>query len=976
MGLLDTMRAAASEGAWSQGVRLARAGNVLGVREDDEEVVVRVAVSRAPVPFTVHLWPDEEDWSCDCPSDADACAHAAAGAIAWTQARKDGKALPATRAEAAAAAPVPESRPGRAPATIGYRLKSQATGFYLTRVLVRVGHDHPFRGTLLGGTDPADGVVLSERWDLELEQALHRRVERPVTRESARRILHLLAPCPDVRLDDAPVRCSADPVVPIGRVEDDGPGFKVRIVRDPGIQKVFPVGVVICEGALRPTSRGGLKPETYKLLVQGVRYGVDDVETLVSDALPRLREKIPVEVRTKRLPAATVTPPRLVVRTERRGDALIVKPVIAYGDPPTALVERGELTVTGGTVPIRDRRAEDRLVREAGERLGLPVGLERSYVGTGAVRFVERARSGGTPLVGEGWRGFQRAAAVQPSVRIDGERLDLDLGGADPRAVFEAWAEGAELVRVKDGWAPLPVDWLQRYGHLVADLLAARDEDGRVAKHALFDLARLARELDQPPPPDFDRLEALLDDFSGIPQAPLPPDLQATLRPYQQKGVDWLVFLRDAGLGGILADDMGLGKTLQALCCFQSKAEAGGQTLVVAPTSVLHNWAREAEKFRPSLKVAVYHGPGRVLDPDADVLLTTYGVLRLDVELLAATPWAAVALDEAQAIKNPDSQVARAAYRVDARFRLTLTGTPVENRLEELWSQLHFTNRGLLGGRKDFNERYAKPISVGEAGIAGRLRQRIKPFVLRRMKREVARDLPPRTDMTLSCTLSTAERDVYDAVRAATYERVVKELGEGRGVMAALEALLRLRQASCHSGLLPGQVAESSSKLELLLETLDEVVSEGHKALVFSQWTGLLDRIEPHMRRVGLDYVRLDGSTRDRQAVVDRFQDEAGPPVFLISLRAGGTGLNLTAADHVFLLDPWWNPAVEDQAADRTHRIGQDKPVMVYRIVAEDTVEERILALQERKRALAEAALGEAGEARSITRDELLALLA
>lgn len=971
MSMLDAIRAAAEQGPWSQGVRLARAGNVFGVRQAADEVVVKVVVARAPVPLTVHLWPEDEDWACDCPSESDVCAHAAAAVIAWAKAQRAGARLP----KVGEAPPAGEraDTPRRAGATIGYRLARQPSGLYLTRVLVRMGRDQPFRGSLLGRQNAADGTVLSERWDLEIEQALSQRVERPVTRELAPRLLHMLSQSPDVRLDGEPVRCSREPVVPIGRVDDDGDGFKLRIVRDGSISEVFANGVVRCGDALRPVSKGGLKREQYQALTKGIHYRVDDVQKLVADALPALRQRIPVDVRTSRLPEGEVGKPRLVLSTEAKGDQLVVKPVLVYGDPPQAMVERGELTLLGTTVPIRDRRIEDRLVRESGARLGLPVGLERAYHGEAAVRFMTRARSEKTPFQGEGWKRFLRTEPVAPTVKIDGESLEVDLGGADPRAVIDAWMAGSSLVRVKDGWAPLPEDWLQRYGHLVADLLAARDDEGKVARHALFDLARLAKELDQPPPPRLDGLQDLLNDFSGIPQAPLPDDLTATLRPYQREGVNWLAFLRDAGLGGILADDMGLGKTLQALCAMP--AGGGQRTLVVAPTSVLQNWRVEAEKFRPSLSVSVYHGPGRELSGDADLVLTTYGVLRLDVEKLGEVGWDAVILDEAQAIKNPESQVARAAYRMDAPFRLTLTGTPVENRLEELWSQIHFLNRGLLGGRRDFSERYAKPIAVGEPGVAQRLRQRIKPFVLRRMKSQVARDLPPRTDMTLHCTLSASERDAYDAVRAATYERVVQQLGEGRGVMAALEALLRLRQAACHTGLLPGQEAPTSSKIRLLIETLDEVVSEGHKALVFSQWTSLLDRVEPHLRDAKLPFVRLDGTTRDRQAIVDEFQDPDGPPVFLISLRAGGTGLNLTAADHVFLLDPWWNPAVEDQAADRAHRIGQDKPVMVYRVVADDTVEERILALQDRKRALAEAALGEAGQAGGITRDELLALL-
>jgi SNF2 family DNA or RNA helicase len=256
------------------------------------------------------------------------------------------------------------------------------------------------------------------------------------------------------------------------------------------------------------------------------------------------------------------------------------------------------------------------------------------------------------------------------------------------------------------------------------------------------------------------------------------------------------------------------------------------------------------------------------------------------------------------------------------------------------------------------------------------LRERIRPFVLRRRKAEVAPELPPRTDIVLRCELGESERALYESIRGATVPSVVEKLRAGGNVMAALEALLRLRQAACHPGLLPGQEADSSAKVELLLEMLEHAREDGHKALVFSQWTSLLDRMEPHLERLSLPFVRLDGSTRDRESVVRTFQSEEGPPVMLVSLKAGGTGLNLTAADHVFLLDPWWNPAVEDQAADRTHRIGQERPVMVYKLVAKDTVEERILELQEHKRAIAGAALDGGEAAAGLTRDDLLALLA
>nr|MBA3540830.1 DEAD/DEAH box helicase [Deltaproteobacteria bacterium] len=570
------------------------------------------------------------------------------------------------------------------------------------------------------------------------------------------------------------------------------------------------------------------------------------------------------------------------------------------------------------------------------------------------------------------------AVLLEAHISIDGAKLEVDLGGggrtATIGAALRAWQAGVDLVPlVGGGWGRVPMSWFDQHGARVADLLAARGDDHRVPLYAMPDLAKLCVDLDEPPPPELDRVRPLLDGFNGIPETK--SLVTGELRPYQQRGLDWLAFCRDAGLGCVLADDMGLGKTIQALAAIK------GRTLVVSPTSVLFNWLAETNKFRPDLTVSTYHGPRRALDPTADVVLTSYPILRNDIDQLAAEQWDTVILDESQTIKNPDSQVARAAYRLRGAWRVTLSGTPIENRLDELWSQLHFTNPGLLAGRADFQDRWAEPIMNGDNGAAARLRDRIRPFVLRRMKKEVAKELPSRTDSVMYVELDESERLTYDAIRAATQSEIVKMLEAGGGVMAALEALLRLRQASCHGALLPATIRTtaappSSSKMDRLMLALTDAVSGGHRALVFSQWTSLLDLIEPHLTAAGIGFNRLDGSTTDRAGVVNTFQADDGPPVMLLSLKAGGTGLNLTAADHVFLVDPWWNPAVEDQAADRAHRIGQDKPVMVYRMVARDTVEERILELQDRKRKLAEAALSEAGGATAITRDDLLALLA
>lgn len=730
---------------------------------------------------------------------------------------------------------------------------------------------------------------------------------------------------------------------------------------------------------LRALGEVDLSTRDIEELRAGRTYSFGQVGELVGRVLPALRERIPVTVRSKLLPTAVAMHPRLSFRSEFDGETLTVLPTLIYGDPPCARLDAGRLNYLGGPLPLRDEHREQRLIGMLRDRLDLELGTPHRYAGSEALQVAERIR---------GWEGIHndgtglQACFIAPPLDADLELLDgsfdlrfLSRDGDQTRhasagAVVRAWQRGESLVPlIEGGWAQLPEELLQRCGHVLADLLAAKETAIKLPAASLVDLGALCEALNHPPPAELGQLRTLIDDFSGIPQAVLPSDLTATLRDYQVEGVNWLTFMSKAGLGAMLADDMGLGKTLQALCV------VNGPTLVVAPASVVHNWVSETARFRPSLRVHVYHGAGRKLDETADITITTYAILRIDTDTLSARQWDTVVLDEAQSIKNSQSQAAQAAFELRARFRITLSGTPVENRLDELWSQFHFLNRGLLGGRADFQDRYARPIDDGNAVAANRLRQRIKPFLLRRLKRNVAKELPPRTDVVLRCTLTDDERAIYDTIRAATQKDVVERLSAGGNVLAALEALLRLRQACCHRGLLPNQTAPGSSKITLLMETLEGAIAEGHKALVFSQWTSLLDLVEPELVAAGIAFTRLDGSTRDRASVVATFQDDAGPPVLLVSLKAGGTGLNLTAADHVFLLDPWWNPAVEDQAADRAHRIGQDRPVLVHRLVAQDSVEERMLDLQERKRALAKIAT-EGGQATGgITRDDLVALL-
>jgi superfamily II DNA or RNA helicase len=961
--LLETTRKAALPGIWSQGVKLAREQLVTLERSADDEVVLAVKMTNRPVPATVVLYPSDAEWACDCQSRVDPCEHVAAAVIALAQARQRGETLAAARQTAA---------------VVSYRFSRIKGKLAFERQLQLPDRaSEPIRGSLASLiTRGIPGAAIHPTHeDLAVDRIVAHWQPGYLGADRTLELFSLLSGAPDVRLDGQPIKTSAELVRPRGIVEDRAGGVVLRLIQDPKISELVYYGIVRCGDTLHLLGETALSGMRLERLPLERTFTAEELGVLVTQVLPELEQRIPVTIETERLPARSRGDrPRIAMELDQRGHSLSVLPTLVYGDPVRARIDNGELVHLSGAAPMRDEAAEKTLLLRLRSELNLVPGRRVDFDGADAIRFAERLRT---------WQGQIGSIGIparplEPKLVLTGDTFDLTFEGraedgrptASAAAVWRSFNDGLGLVPVEGGgWAPIPQDWLARCGHLVADLLAARRPDGSVPTASLPALAELCDDLDQPRPPGFEHLAPLLRDFSGIQSAPLPPGLRATLRPYQRRGVDWLCFLRQAKLGAILADDMGLGKTLQTLCAVR------GRTLVVCPKSVVFNWADEVRRFIPELGTSIYHGPKRKLDPAADITLTTYAILRLDAELLAAQAWDTVVLDEAQAIKNPDSQVARAAYSFGGSFRVALSGTPVENRLEELWSLCHFTNAGLLGGRSDFRDRYEGPIGGGDASASSRLRARLRPIVLRRLKQEVAPELPPRTDVTLYCELDEAERNVYDAVRAAAQREVMSQLAAGGSMLAVLELLLRLRQAACHSALIPGQRAERSSKVERLLEALEEVVADGHKALVFSQWTSLLDLVEPHLFAAEIPFLRLDGSTRDRAGVVGEFQSSEGPPIMLVSLKAGGTGLNLTQADHVFLLDPWWNPKVEDQAADRAHRIGQDRPVMVYRMVAKDTVEEAILELQARKRAIADQALGEADQAAALTREDLLTLL-
>ena len=562
--------------------------------------------------------------------------------------------------------------------------------------------------------------------------------------------------------------------------------------------------------------------------------------------------------------------------------------------------------------------------------------------------------------------GGQRISLVPPLLRLLREqpRLLTVIRALDDQ-------ETVPVALDERRYLPVPAGRLKAW---LLPLLEFIDEDRpRLARHHVSMLAGLEGQVTRWL--GSDALRALgqkLKDFSGLTRCPPAPGFLATLRPYQQVGLDWLQFLREYGLAGILADDMGLGKTVQALAHLHLEKAVGRAdrpSLVVAPTSLMLNWQSEAAQFAPDLKVLVLHGKERAAHfaeiAGVDLVLTTYPLLVRDREVLLTHEYHLLILDEAQFIKNPKAQSHQVARQLKARHRLSLTGTPLENHLGELWAQFDFLLPGLLGRAKTFGEVFRAPIEKqGDEDMRQRLVARVRPFLLRRTKEQVLLELPPRTETVRWVELEGGQRDIYESLRVVFDKKLrqaLAEHGARRSQIMILDALLKLRQVCCDPRLLKLAAAEAlvkkgaaaSAKLATLLEMLEELLDENRKVLLFSQFTSMLALIEPELAKRGIPYAKLTGQTRDRAAPIRDFQG-GRVPLFLISLKAGGTGLNLTAADTVIHYDPWWNPAVEEQATARAHRIGQDKPVFVYKLMTRGTVEERILALQGRKRGLAD----------------------
>jgi len=750
------------------------------------------------------------------------------------------------------------------------------------------------------------------------------------------------------------------------------------------------------DGALMPVLGGpGVGPIIYGLSRKQARMPMREVPTFLERGLMRMRDIIRVESEPGVLPETGKFEPLLILGED--GEHLKVQLQFSYGDPLELMVmsDAAPAVLRGpeGYDPlftIRDLDAEKRLLKvtqdagltlegagtvlvETGEALAFLEEhleeVEKHWTVLGRERLQRFKTQHLTPRLGGSIKSGHDWFDVDLRIEVEDSTYRLD-------ALLQLYQSGRRYLPLADGsLALLPDAWVTHHLKMAMELpqILLSGGLGRVPRYHAPVLDALVGKAELEADEEWQQLSYWLRNFSGLSDQPLPKELNAELRTYQEHGYDWLCFLRDSGFHGILADDMGLGKTLQTLTFLAAEKENGNAeypSLVVCPTSVATNWFTEAARFTPGLKVLKLTGPKRDnlyrKVKDHDVIITTFALLRMDINRLSRRTWHAVVLDEAQHIKNPESQTAQAAKKLTARHRLALTGTPLENSLMELWSIFDYCMPGFLDTMKNFKSRYVISGAEKPEDIEG-LRVKVAPFMLRRVKSEVAKELPPKTEQIIHVPLAESQAELYEKVRALTKKRVMDSIaskGVKGSTVTILDALLKLRQTACHPDLVKLDIAREyseSSKHQILHELITEAVAEGHRALIFSQFTGHLAILRKWLEEVNIRYLYLDGRTRKRQQLVDRYNSKSGPPLFLISLKAGGTGLNLASADYVIHMDPWWNPAVEAQATDRAHRIGQTNPVFVYKLVAENTVEEKIIELQMAKKELFDSVVG-AGE--------------
>ena len=683
--------------------------------------------------------------------------------------------------------------------------------------------------------------------------------------------------------------------------------------------------------------------------------------------------------------------PDVKLQLQEKGDYLVFQPVFTYKGFETKAADKENIIIPDGDKILiieRNLEAEENFLKKLESLHSMfvrPDDNKNNLVLRGAdvlrnnwfFLFVDAMNEMKVPVFGfEALRNF-RFNTARPNTHIHvssgmdwfDAKVEIEFGeqrvGID--AIKSALVNKQSFVQLNDGTLGiLPDEWLKRYS-LLFKVGDGRSNQLRLSKYHMSVIDELYENRDEKELSfELDEKYERLKEFKNIPEIPAPKHLQPILRPYQTSGFQWLNYLNDVGWGGILADDMGLGKTIQALSMLHHYKEISGglKALVVCPTTLIYNWRNEVQKFSPSLSFHIHHGSIRTRNVEElsahNIIITTYGTLRSDIQVLLKMNFDYVILDESQAIKNPASKVTKAASLLNAKNRLCMSGTPLQNNTFDIFAQMNFLNPGLLGNMEFFRNEFATPIDkFGEQEQKEHLRKLLFPFILRRTKEQVAKDLPEKTETILFCEMETEQRKVYEAYRNSYREKIlgtIDQQGIGKSQLTILQGLMKLRQICDSPAILNEEerFPNHSIKLDELAREIEENIGN-HKALIFSQFLGMLGLIKKKLVEDGIPFEYFDGSTSapDREKAIENFQNNDECRVFLISLKAGGVGLNLTAADYVYIVDPWWNPAVEQQAIDRTHRIGQTKNIFAYRMICVDTIEDKILELQERKRKLA-----------------------
>lgn len=969
-------------GIWSKGVSLSRNATFYIDQKKSDEIQLRIKTSGSTSTPQVSLWLEEEDAYCNCGDRNEPCAHIIAAVLFLSRPET----LPTENIE---------TFPTRNPVNhILYRFISENDRLGLQRLFCYGENQIPLSNSLvslIGGIrsgrislpDPAP-----TEFDLRIDQLL-----TPSSLQSKNSSTHWLEtsqiPALFKHLENSShIEFEARKITlhsklsrrtlwirdcPDETLYTQGYRFQFQVSWNPPCEKFFRNGVGLYQNKLFPIHFPALNSEETRWIhPDGIFITFEQAVDFISKTLKELELKMPIVMQSLCFPKTVALEPYMILKTEQlQNHTLFVTPEIVYGDPPLAVLRQNQLQLLQDfQIPIRNLAFEKQLSRKLQNELHLQCNQTSRFEGKDAIEFTRRAHA--WKLKGIASDTF-RSLQLHPEFSFNQGQCFIQFstpqgGKISFNSVLHSWKNREPYIHLDDGrWAELPVGWLRRYGTLARRIQEAQNHhQGTLPTSLLADAIRLEKcilqkdTLNSPLESIRKKLEATNLSLPTCP-LPIPSELWNQLRPYQQLGVHWLWAHRELEMGALLADDMGLGKTLQSIAALHT-----GKTLILTPTSVLDHWASQLEKYRPDLKFQRFHGSQRKWNTQIPITLSTYGILKQNPEIFCQTQWETILLDESHLIKNPESQIAQIVHQLTGKFRLALSGTPIENRLSDLLSQFQFIAPGLFS-----------PQEIEEPS-PNEIQQRIRPFILRRLKEEVAPELPPKTEIELHCELDSTEQEIYNSHLAAlqTTDSIDSNNAHNTDPLSLLTGLLRLRQVCCHPKLVPG-VSYShshSSKISLLLETLSHSLQGKHKCLVFSQWTSLLDLIEPLLQSGQIPYLRLDGKTRDRETIVQTFNSIEGPPLLLISLKAGGVGLNLTAADHVYILDPWWNPAVENQAADRAHRIGQYHPVCVYRLVTKNTIEDRVQALKKGKSELSAQLLGDV-ENHAPTRNELIELI-